>query len=53
MKTIDFEKAIEAIGCELLRIKFREKSGGNVIAAYGQVPGSLTYIMWEIGRAHV
>ncbi len=52
MRTIDFEKAIEAIGCELLRIGFHAKSGGQVTAAYGQVQGKLTYVMWdENGRA--
>ena len=54
MRTADFEKAIEAIGCEVLRISYRSKSGGSVIAAYGQKQGSLTYIMWdETGRAFV
>lgn len=54
MRAKDFEKAIETIGCELLRLKFREKSGGNVMVAYGQVPGSLTYVMWdENGRGFV
>ena len=52
MRANDFEKATEAIGCELLRLVYHAKSGGQVNAAYGQVRGTLTYIMWdEIGRA--
>lgn len=54
MRAIDFEKATEAIGCELLRITLHAKSGGQVTAAYGQVRGTLTYIMWDQnGRAFV
>lgn len=56
MRTIDFEKAVAAIGCELLRTRIQNPSptGGRVIAAYGQVPGTLTYIMWdENGRGFV
>ena len=52
MRAIDFEKATEAIGCELLRLVYHTKSGGQVSAAYGQVAGTLTYVMWdENGRA--
>lgn len=54
MRAIDFEKATEAIGCELLRLVYHTKSGGQVNAAYGQVAGTLTYVMWdENGRAFV
>lgn len=54
MRAIDFEKATEAIGCELLRLVYHTKSGGQVNAAYGQVRGTLTYIMWDQnGRAFV
>lgn len=52
MRTNDYENAVEAIGCELLRIRYHAKSGGQVSAAYGQVAGTLTYVMWdENGRA--
>lgn len=52
MRAIDFEKAIEAIGCELLRLVYHAKSGGQINAAYGQVKDAATYVMWdETGRA--
>lgn len=52
MRRTDFENAIDAIGCELLSIRYRYNTGGKVISAFGQVPGTLTYIMWdENGRA--
>ena len=52
MRRTDFENAIDAIGCELLSIRYRYNTGGKVIAAFGQVHGTLTYIMWdENGRA--
>lgn len=47
MRANDFEKATEAIGCELLRLVYHAKSGGQINAAYGQVRGALTYIMWD------
>ena len=48
----DFENAIDAIGCELLGVLYRYDTGYNVFLAFGQVPGTLTYIMWdENGRA--
>lgn len=54
MRTVDFEKAIEAMECEVLRISYKASSGGAVIAAYGQKRGQLTYLMWdETGRAFV
>lgn len=54
MKVNDYEKAVEAMNCELLRITYHAKSGGQVIAAYGQKKDSLTYIMWDQnGRAFV
>ena len=52
MRRTDFENAIDAIGCELLSIRYRYNTGGKVISAFGQVPSTLTYIMWdENGRA--
>ena len=54
MRTMEFERAITAMNCEILRIVYQSKSGGNVRAAYGQVPNTTTYIMWdETGRAFV
>lgn len=52
MRRTDFENAIDAIGCELLGILYRYDTGDKVNFAFGQVPGTLTYIMWdENGRA--
>lgn len=52
MKTKDFEKAVEASGCELLRLQYQD--GGNVVAAYGVVCGTMTYVKWDdMGRAFV
>lgn len=54
MRTKDFEKAITAMNCEILRMVYHANSGGNVKAVYGQVPDTTTYIMWdETGRAFV
>ena len=54
MRTKDFETAIAANGCEILRISFRADSGGNVKTAYGHVIDTLTYVKWdETGRAFV
>ena len=54
MRTNEFEKAIEALNCEILRIQYHAGSGNQVKAAYGQVTGTTTYIMWdETGRAFV
>lgn len=51
MKTKDFEKAVEASGCELLLLQY---DGGNVAAAYGAVHGTMTYVKWDdMGRAFV
>ena len=54
MRVNDYEKAVEDMNCELLRVTYHAKSGGQVIAAYGQKKDSLTYIMWDQnGRAFV
>lgn len=56
MRTADFEKAIEAMGCEALKMVIQAPGSANscVKAAYGQQKGRLTYVMWdETGRAFV
>ena len=54
MRTADFEKAIEALGCEPLEMVIEKPGSVNssVKAAYGQVKDATTYVMWdETGRA--
>ena len=53
MRTKDFEKAVEAVGAEILQMRYNAKTGGQVLSCIGKI-GELTYIMWdEGGRAFV
>jgi len=53
MKTKDFEKAVEAIGAEILGLRYYAKTGGTVISCVGKM-NDLTFIKWDdAGRAFV
>lgn len=53
MKTIDFEKAIKAIGAEILGFRYYSKTGGTVVSCVGKM-NELTFIKWDdAGRAFV
>ena len=49
MRTADFEKAIDALGCqglEIIEMRIKAKQGGNVDAVYGRF-GELTFLKWD------
>ena len=53
MRTNDFERAIEAIGAEILSIRYSARTGRQVQSCFGKT-GELTWIKWdESGRAFV
>lgn len=54
MRTIDFEKAITALGVQGLEVtKYSYQLNGGVAAVYARM-GELTYLMWDaLGRGFV
>lgn len=47
MKTTDFERAIEALGVQDLKVtKFRYQLNGGVAEVYGRL-GHMTLLMWD------
>jgi len=53
MKTIDFEKAVKAMGAEILGFRYFAKTGGKVVSCVGKM-NELTFIKWDdAGRAFV
>lgn len=53
MKITDFEKAVAAIGVDIVEIRLKAKTGGQVSCCYG-TNNKGTYIMWDsCGRGFV